>query len=46
LYVAGDWVGSEGILTDASLTSAEHAAQLIINGQPSAVRQAASSLSR
>ena len=45
LYVAGDWVGSEGILTDASLTSAVRAAQLIISGQSSTVSQVASSLS-
>ncbi|MFC5528826.1 phytoene desaturase family protein [Cohnella yongneupensis] len=30
LYVAGDWVGSEGILLNASLTSAKAAAQCII----------------
>ncbi len=29
-YVAGDWVGSEGLLADASLASAAQAAQLII----------------
>jgi phytoene dehydrogenase-like protein len=29
LYVAGDWVGSEGLLVDASLSSAKEAAALI-----------------
>jgi phytoene dehydrogenase-like protein len=29
LYVVGDWVGSEGLLADASLSSAKQAAQLI-----------------
>lgn len=31
LYVAGDWVGPEGMLLDAALYSAHHAAQLILN---------------
>ncbi|HEX8176370.1 MAG TPA: NAD(P)/FAD-dependent oxidoreductase [Pyrinomonadaceae bacterium] len=30
LYVAGDWVGPEGMLLDASVSSAHHAAQLIL----------------
>ncbi|HJY81788.1 MAG TPA: NAD(P)/FAD-dependent oxidoreductase [Candidatus Binatia bacterium] len=30
LYVAGDWVGSEGLLADASLASAKRAAELIM----------------
>jgi phytoene dehydrogenase-like protein len=36
LYVAGDWVGAEGMLLDASLSSAHHAAQLILKrrGEP------------
>jgi phytoene dehydrogenase-like protein len=29
LYIAGDWVGTEGLLADASLASAKQAAQLI-----------------
>lgn len=29
LYVAGDWVGQEGLLADASLASAKQAAQMI-----------------
>lgn len=29
LYIAGDWVGHEGLLADASLASAKQAAQLI-----------------
>jgi phytoene dehydrogenase-like protein len=28
LFVAGDWVGSEGLLADATLASAKHAAEL------------------
>ncbi|WP_435923116.1 phytoene desaturase family protein [Paenibacillus sp. DYY-L-2] len=31
LYVAGDWVGSEGLLLNASLASAKEAARLIAN---------------
>ncbi|HYO91894.1 MAG TPA: FAD-dependent oxidoreductase, partial [Pyrinomonadaceae bacterium] len=30
LYVAGDWVGPEGMLLDAAVASAHHAAQLIL----------------
>lgn len=30
LYVAGDWVGPEGLLSDASLASAERAAEAIL----------------
>ena len=30
LYVAGDWVGSEGILSDAALASARAAARAIL----------------
>ena len=30
LYVVGDWVGDTGMLADASLASAEHAARLIL----------------
>lgn len=33
LYVAGDWVGAEGMLLDASLASAHHAAQLVLKRQ-------------
>lgn len=32
LYVAGDWVGSEGWLADASLASAAAAARLVLRG--------------
>jgi len=32
LYVAGDWVGSEGMLSDASLASAREAARSIVSG--------------
>jgi phytoene dehydrogenase-like protein len=32
LYIVGDWVGKEGLLSNASVASAKHAAQLILNG--------------
>jgi len=32
LYLAGDWVGGEGILSDAALSSARAAAQIILAG--------------
>jgi hypothetical protein len=32
LYIVGDWVGKEGMLSNASIASAKHAAQLILNG--------------
>jgi len=32
LYLAGDWVGGEGILSDAALSSARAAAQMILAG--------------
>ena len=31
LYIVGDWVGKEGWLSNASVASANHAAQLILN---------------
>jgi hypothetical protein len=31
LYIVGDWVGSEGLLSSASFASAKRAAQLINN---------------
>ena len=31
LFVAGDWVGREGLLVDASLASAKAAAELVVN---------------
>ena len=34
LYVAGDWVGPEGLLADASLSSAKQAAHLITRTPP------------
>ena len=34
LFVAGDWVGNEGLLVDASLASAKAAAELIVASQP------------
>jgi phytoene dehydrogenase-like protein len=32
LYIVGDWVGKEGLLSNASVASAKHAAQIILNG--------------
>jgi phytoene dehydrogenase-like protein len=32
LYIAGDWVGDEGLLSDASLASARSAAKAILEG--------------
>jgi phytoene dehydrogenase-like protein len=32
LFLAGDWVGGEGLLADASLLSAKRAAQLLLRG--------------
>ncbi len=40
VYVAGDWVGGEGLLADASLASARHAAALIAARRPAAVAAA------
>jgi pyruvate/2-oxoglutarate dehydrogenase complex dihydrolipoamide dehydrogenase (E3) component len=31
LYLAGDWIGDEGILSDASLASARAAAKAILS---------------
>ena len=31
LYIVGDWVGSEGLLSSASFASAKRTAQLILN---------------
>ena len=31
LYIVGDWVGKEGLLSNASVASAKRAAQLILN---------------
>jgi phytoene dehydrogenase-like protein len=31
LYIVGDWVGKEGLLSNASVASVKHAAQLILN---------------
>jgi phytoene dehydrogenase-like protein len=31
LYIVGDWVGKEGLLSNATVASAKHAAQLILN---------------
>jgi phytoene dehydrogenase-like protein len=48
LYVAGDWVGSEGWLSDAGLASAKRAAALLLGGaagvgEPLTVRARAAS---
>ena len=32
LYVVGDWVGNEGLISNASVASAKHASQLILEG--------------
>jgi phytoene dehydrogenase-like protein len=42
LYVAGDWVGPEGMLLDASASSAHHAAQLILKRRNEVALDAAS----
>ena len=31
LYIVGDWVGKEGLLSNSSFASARRAAQLILN---------------
>ena len=31
LYIVGDWVGKEGLLSSASFASANHATQQILN---------------
>jgi hypothetical protein len=31
LYVAGDWVGAEGLLADASVASGKRAAALVVS---------------
>jgi pyruvate/2-oxoglutarate dehydrogenase complex dihydrolipoamide dehydrogenase (E3) component len=33
VYLAGDWVGDEGMLVDAAFASAHRAAQLIIGSR-------------
>src|SRR5919107_3227218 len=46
LYLAGDWVGSKGFLVDASLASAQRAADLVLeDGWPLRVKVATSSVS-
>ena len=45
LYLAGDWVGPEGFLVDASMASARRAAQLLLEaGSPSRRKVAAGSV--
>jgi phytoene dehydrogenase-like protein len=45
LYLAGDWIGPEGFLVDASVASARRAAQLILkDGRPSRGKVAAGSV--
>jgi phytoene dehydrogenase-like protein len=41
LYLAGDWVGPEGFLVDASTASARSAARAVLEDAPSAWRQVA-----
>jgi len=41
LYVVGDWVGSQGLLADASFASAKRAAELITRSHGATVRAAA-----
>jgi phytoene dehydrogenase-like protein len=41
LYLAGDWVGPEGFLADASAASARSAARLVLEDTPSAWREVA-----
>ena len=41
LYIAGDWVGSEGFLVDASVSSARSAARSVLEDDPSAPREVA-----
>ncbi|HEY7181957.1 MAG TPA: NAD(P)/FAD-dependent oxidoreductase, partial [Blastocatellia bacterium] len=41
LYVAGDWVGPEGMLADASMASAKLAAETIAKRHDMAVATAA-----
>ncbi len=36
LYIAGDWVGPRGLLTDAALASAKQAAEMILSHSPAA----------
>jgi phytoene dehydrogenase-like protein len=45
LYLAGDWVGPEGFLVDASMASAHRAAELVLeDGWPSRRKVATSSV--
>lgn len=37
LFIAGDWVGEEGLLVDASLASAKKAAEMIAQNQPASL---------
>lgn len=45
LYLAGDWVGPDGMLADAALASAERAAQLIQATRKAAIHPASAALS-
>lgn len=38
LYLAGDWIGSEGYLVDASMASARQVAQLLLRERPTSAR--------
>lgn len=43
LYLAGDWVGPEGFLLDASMASARRAAELVLRRAPSSGKSTAGS---
>ena len=46
LYLAGDWVGPEGFLVDASMASAQRAAQLVLEDSLHSRRKVAASSAR
>ena len=39
LYMAGDWIGSEGYLVDATMASAHQVAQMILHNQPTIAKE-------
>jgi hypothetical protein len=45
LYLAGDWVGPEGFLVDASMASARQVAQLLLQGDLAALQAKSSMVS-
>ena len=46
LYLAGDWVGPEGFLVDASMASARKAARLVLEGGSSMREEVAAGSAR